>query len=284
MPPKVLWRPSWQAMKDALEFTKKISLPVAWLIVGQILLMILVFLLIVGFTGTDNIYQRVYGGGLEPALQVLAVVLSTTYALIYSIVIMVLVRNPKLSLVKVLKTTVYNKILPSIGLFILFVIGLFVTLALFVIPGVIYYIYFSLVLYILILEDTSLLEAFKRSYRYIKGWWWPMLARIILIIAILTAVSLFGLVPFYGIPVVYAFTLLLTPVFLVYVTQTYLELRSAKSKNPIAPFGLSYKMLTLLWALVVLTLFSTVTALTDFVNEVSSITPEEAPEQFFQLR
>jgi len=63
-----------------------------------------------------------------------------------------------------------------------FLVGLFVLLwsLLLFVPGVIYYVFYSLTSYVLIFEGIKGQAALKRSKELIQGYWWPVFWRIII--------------------------------------------------------------------------------------------------------
>ena len=52
---------------------------------------------------------------------------------------------------------------------------------LFIIPGIIFGVWFSLSLYVFIFEDIKGTSALKKSKEMVKGYWWPVFGRIIII-------------------------------------------------------------------------------------------------------
>lgn len=73
-----------------------------------------------------------------------------------------------------------EKIWPYIGLTILGGIAIFIGFIFFIIPGVILMIYLSLALYILVLEDTTMMEAVNKSFKLAEGYWWAVFGRLML--------------------------------------------------------------------------------------------------------
>lgn len=71
---------------------------------------------------------------------------------------------------------------------------------LFVIPGIIFGIWFAFAAYVLVSEDLKGREALLKSKAYVQGYWWPVLGRFLLIGLLLAAlVSLFNGIVFIGI-------------------------------------------------------------------------------------
>jgi len=75
----------------------------------------------------------------------------------------------------------------------LFLLGLFL---LFIIPGIIFSIYWIFAVYILIRENTGIMEALRRSKMIVKGRWWKTFARMILFGLIIMGISIvFMIIP-----------------------------------------------------------------------------------------
>src|SRR3989344_3811570 len=74
-----------------------------------------------------------------------------------------------------------NKIGPYAWVVIL---GKLITMAgvvLFIIPGIIFSVWFSLSCYVFIFENKKGMQALKRSKELVKGYWWPIFGRILIL-------------------------------------------------------------------------------------------------------
>lgn len=86
--------------------------------------------------------------------------------------------------------TGWHKILPYLWISVIssfLIVGGFL---LFIIPGIIFSIWFSLAIYILISEDLRGMNALFRSKQLVKGYWWSVFGRFILIQIIAVVISL----------------------------------------------------------------------------------------------
>jgi uncharacterized membrane protein len=69
----------------------------------------------------------------------------------------------------------------------LFVVGLLVGILtllwsiLFIIPGIIFGVYYSQAYFVLLIEDKTGMPALKRSKELVKGYWWPVVGRSLLL-------------------------------------------------------------------------------------------------------
>lgn len=63
-------------------------------------------------------------------------------------------------------------------------IGLIVMvgLVLLVVPGIIFMVWFSLAAYVLLLENSSIIDSLKKSREYVRGRWWPVFGKILMMI------------------------------------------------------------------------------------------------------
>lgn len=66
---------------------------------------------------------------------------------------------------------------------------------LFIIPGVIFVIWFGLSLYVFVFEEKKGMLALERSRELVKGYWWPVLGRMMLFGVIAAAI---GAIPVFG--------------------------------------------------------------------------------------
>lgn len=88
---------------------------------------------------------------------------------------------------------------PFVWLNILSAIIILVGFLLFIIPGIIFTVWYSLAAYVLIFEDRKGWPALKRSKEIIKGYWWPVFGRLLLLIlAALGASFILGWIPYIG--------------------------------------------------------------------------------------
>jgi hypothetical protein len=144
---------------------------------------------------------------------------------------------------------------------------------LFILPGIAWTVSFFAAQFIIFEEPQRGIDAMLKSRAYVKGHWWAVFGRLLVIIIILTIASA---VPFGGI--------LLTPFMMIYMVLIYKELRTIKGKNVEyarsggTKFGW-IAIATVGWALPVVLIVSTVgvTALKNInLNELQSLVLKEA--------
>lgn len=102
----------------------------------------------------------------------------------------------------------------------IFLLGLFL---LFIVPGVIFLVYWVFATYILIDQDKRILESLKESKRIVKGRWWRVFGFVLLLALIIAVVSLVaGLIPIVGSIVG---PLITTPFAILFMKNFYLDMK-----------------------------------------------------------
>ncbi len=162
-----LIRESWMLYKNNFLFLTKIS---AWLLIPAVILTVLPIFDTGGeFFGIINIF-------------LLLVYLFTIFFLASFISIaLVMAINGLLKQEKVDMKAIYNasysKILSYIWISILVTLATLAGTLLLIIPGIIFSIWFSFSLYILILEELKGTQALSASRELVRGYFWPVLWR-----------------------------------------------------------------------------------------------------------
>ncbi len=146
---------------------------------------------------------------------------------------------------------ILNGIAVSVGSFLL------------IIPGLILLIWWMLGAYVLVIEDTTVRQAFTRSRQLAKGFAWPLLGYLIFFVFLFSLVSLLLVIPYSGALAATLLSLLLTPVWIFYFGLVYQQLAAIKQANPFARARVSAlrKISLSIAAGLVLILFSVVTAI-----------------------
>ena len=106
--------------------------------------------------------------------------------------------------------------------------GLVVVLGflLFIIPGIIFTIWFVFSVYTVICEDKRGFKALSRSKQLVKGYWWPIAKRICAIIIITIPLSMVAqFIPYLG---QFAYIILFTPFSIIYNYLVYQNLKEIK--------------------------------------------------------
>jgi len=123
-------------------------------------------------------------------------------------------------------------------------IALFVLLwmLLLIVPGIIYAVFYGFASYVLFFVNKTGLAAIKRSKEIITGYWWPVFGRFLVIGLFVSAISALIALPLdqmveksanwylYNL-VVQVVSLLISPIFLIYVYNMYVELKDKKLVN-----------------------------------------------------
>jgi len=78
-----------------------------------------------------------------------------------------------------------------LGFSIVLSLIIFVGLILFIVPAIIFLVWFTFAVFVLVLENARIIESLKRSREYVKGHWWAVFGRMVFI----TGVAVVILVP-----------------------------------------------------------------------------------------
>lgn len=263
------WKKSSQVFRGAVLVTAKSWKPVFWLIVGQILLAVLIYYYTMAFVdqtaALSNITNSLY--------RLLGFVIVLLYQIFWTVALVrLLEKSGEKTSAFIFGRQLWNKYPQALLLTLIVGISVMIASFLFVIPGVILGVYWAFAIYALILGGASVIDSLKKSYALVRGWWWMVFQRMIFLFGVAVIVSVFAIVPVYGVFLSYLLSLLVAPVVIIYVGLTYQELVKIKSDNPKAKnvITLGRKVLFVLLAVVILALLSLVTALGDFVINISA--------------
>lgn len=109
---------------------------------------------------------------------------------------------------------------------ILMMLIIFAGFILFIIPGIIFAIWLSQVLFLIILEDLSIGEAFKKSKELVSGHMGTVfLYNFIFIIILEVGLLAVNIIPFLGTLVMPLLSIVVTPLMLIFQYQIFLELK-----------------------------------------------------------
>jgi len=108
----------------------------------------------------------------------------------------------------------------------LFLFGLFL---LFIVPGIIFMIFWILAPYILIHENKRIMDSLKTSKELVEGRWWRLFGYFLFLMVIIIVVSvLTGFIPIIGDLVQY---LVITPFSMIFFKNLYLDLKKNSVKK-----------------------------------------------------
>lgn len=251
---------SWRAFKDAFNFCLNALEPIAWLVVGQFVLIGVIFF-----------FLTLSPDPQATIVRYLVVILLFLYQLLLTLSLIGLLVEPKQDSVwELLKSYGVPKLVQAIVL--TFVVAFMVALGgiLLVIPGIILYVYFFLSIYALVTEKQSMIQSLKRSFVLVRGHWWTIFGRTIFASGIIVLISFFAIVPFYGLILSSILTILLAPIFVIYFGQTYQDLVAVKSGLIQSSVSLPAKLILVLWAIVVFSLLTFLSLAADFVVRVTA--------------
>ena len=108
---------------------------------------------------------------------------------------------------------------------VLFLVGIITVLGfvLLIIPGIIFYVWYSVATYVFVFEDVKGMSALKKSKELVKGYWWPVFGRLFVFACVM---GLIGAIPFIGNIINIFFTL---PFGVIYGYFVYDDLKQIKA-------------------------------------------------------
>ena len=116
-------------------------------------------------------------------------------------------------------------------LWISFLVGLCVAggTILLIVPGIIFFVWFAFAQYLLVDKDVKGIDALSKSRELVRGYWWPVFGRILLITLVIVGVDMvLGLIPFIGNLVI---QLLVYPFMFVFYFILYEDLKQLKESQ-----------------------------------------------------
>lgn len=186
---------SW---RDYVQNFKKFMLIYLYGLIG--FLPLLAVLLLGAILGGTEIWERVPLGGQISLgiIGIIAFIISVVIAVYYSVRLkaasFLLVKNNYSSPLENFKQS--KKYFWSfLGVSFLLLIVIFAWGLLFLIPALIFGIYYSFASYVLIMEDKRAFSSMERSYDLVKGYWWPVFGRMILLMSAALLISLILTIP-----------------------------------------------------------------------------------------
>ncbi len=108
----------------------------------------------------------------------------------------------------------------------LIVLFVFLGFVLLIVPGIIFSVWTSQAIFILVYENVKGIDALKKSRELVRGYWWPIFGRFLLMMLLNAIVSSIKFLSLGGIISV----LFLTPFNVVYMTNLYQDLKKVKSQ------------------------------------------------------
>jgi len=126
-------------------------------------------------TGVVNMYEWVVYGALGLVLVV--------FDILMGVALILAVANPTLTIRQAYgqATGFFWRYLGfSIVLSLIILVGLL----LFVIPAIIFLVWFTFSIFVLVLENGRIIESLKRSREYVRGHWWAVFGRMLFVIVI----------------------------------------------------------------------------------------------------
>lgn len=212
---------------------------------------------------------------------VFGVVLLFVYRLLAVSALTVLATDRRTRTLKdVLRQPVLLKLPAAIALALLVGIAVSVASIAFLVPGILLYIFWSMSLPILLVEDTSVRGALRGSVELVRGWFWAVFSRFVFGFVLITFVALLAIIPGIGSLTASVLTFILAPVLAFYYALTYQELVEVKRYQHLqrAQVPLIAKLLLVATALIAATLFAAISAIAPSVELVMSAVADRAPK------
>lgn len=198
-----------------------------------IMLVPVILSFLAGLFGPTPAEQSI-GIGYSPTYMILTLV-SAIMNVFMGIAIILAIQNNGLKVVEA-----YQQAAPFflryIGMSIVMSVLLFIGFLLLIVPGVILSVWFAFSTFVLVLERAGIVESLKKSREYVRGRWWAVFGRIMLLALVMIVLSivisgLSVLVPFgtLGTSLVTAITMLLAPFAVIYMYLIYQDLKGGSS-------------------------------------------------------
>lgn len=213
---------SWKKYKQAwTKYVILVFLQIVFIVVVAVLFGTLVFVSLLDSIGLSLFM-------LIPVFILYVVVL--LFALIFYLSMIYVFKDAGLSIGDSLKKA-FKKLGSAILLSIVFGIIIGIGYLLFIIPGIIFTIWYVLAFYVLIYEDKGAIESLKRSKELVGGFGWSMFLKLIVLVLIQFFIGVLGIIPILGFFVNIISAFVLTPFWVVYLGLIYKDLVKIKSKN-----------------------------------------------------
>lgn len=136
-------------------------------------------------TGVINIYEWIVYIALSLALLVTNVLMS--------VALIIAAHNPTIG-VKEAYSGARMYFWKYIGFSLLMMVILLPAFILFVIPAIILGVWFTFATFILVLENSAIIDSFKTSRAYVKGKWWTVFGRLVFVFFLLIVIMIpFGI-------------------------------------------------------------------------------------------
>jgi len=115
-----------------------------------------------------------------------------------------------------------------VGLFFVQMLALFGLFLLFMVPGIIFMVYWIFSFYILIIEKKGIRGSLRKSKAVVRGRWWRVFGYGLLLSLIIGAASFIQFIPFIGAIISLAMNFFFTPFIILFFKNFYLDLLVTK--------------------------------------------------------
>lgn len=260
------WPSSYQTFKTALnQFGRQI-----W---PATLLMLMHLTWFFFVASVALIFSSIGDGGellFDPWITGILTGLSSLYFVLLSIAAVRLAEHEQqvtfVSLFSYKTWTLFIPFAVLLGLYTFMVVG---GTFLFIVPGVLAFIYFSLAPYNLVWSGFSVIESFRQSYYHVKHFGWHILYRINFFFFLVGITRIFAIVPGSGQTVSFILSLFITLFAPFYMGEVYRQvILGQKRKRSEFQLRRGQKVLVIVYALLAIGFLSSVTAIAGFIAEI----------------
>lgn len=178
-------------------------------------------------------------GFLEWSLFFGIVIVSAIIGVLMGIALILAIANPEMYSVRSAYASAKPFFFRYIGLSIVSSLLILLGFLLFIIPGIIVAVWFTFVYFILVLDGKSIIESLKTSKSLVKGNWWGIFGRLIVVgLVAIIAYTFLGFVTAWLPAIVgLAWTLLISafiaPFTMIYAFMIYRDLKQANAVTPL---------------------------------------------------
>lgn len=257
------WPSSWQTFWRSLSFSFEHARLVMFFLLIYLLAYFLLFVL----------YNQVNGLAINSLLHTainsifsFGMFLNTIFFI--SGIASLLYLDRGLPLGAIVRSRLLPKLPAIIAFSLVFSVCITVGTLLFIVPGILLFVWWGMGLYVLIYENVSVMQAFRRSAQLVKGMWWPTFGRLIFFFFLFFVLIMLLVTPQVGTIFLAIVALLLQPAFILYFAFTYDQLVSinAKRLQSTMQVSLMKKVGYSILAVVVFSMLTLAISLASFLN------------------
>lgn len=178
---------------------------------------------------------------------VLAIFALAVISILVVVALIDAIAHPRKTMGELLNGSLYL-LLPFLWIQLLYVVSTGLATFVFIVPGVVLSVFFLFAFFVFVNENLRGFDVFIRSYQLVRGFWFSISLRLLLLLGLLVLVLLLSAIPFLGFVFFLAAQMFLVPFVFVFVYGMYDELVDIKKKSPQARDGMAW------WAKLIISL------------------------------